>query len=422
MADGMNPQTHARVHDVDAPSVVALGQAGAGQGSIREFNLGLVLGCILDSEAPVSRADIAVATGLTRATVSSLVDLLIESAMVAELAPVFTKRAGRPAVPLVPASRTMAGVGLEVNIDYLGVRAVDLAGNVVFERIEAGNFRQTDPVQVLSHLTAVADEAFTYLEESGMRLIGSCLALPGIVDRSAGPLRLAPNLGWRDTDIAGLLDHPMFTRFGVRLANEANLAARAEGRALKREDPSFLYVSGEVGIGGALVHDGKVFVGEHGWSGELGHTMIDSAGPECSCGSQGCLEQYAGKDAMFEQAGLDRDQPIEDFITAIGNGNEAARAALDRAGWALGIALSNFINLTDVHTVILGGIYAPLSEMLCETVEAELDRRVLSTPWASVVVQPATAGREAALTGAALAVLGRVVSDPSAWGTKDTAL
>lgn len=419
MADPTDRSRGGRAHNLEATSVASLRQAGASQGSLREFNLGLVLGCILDSPKPVSRADIAIVTGLARATVSALVDLLIAAEMVAELDPVFTKRAGRPAVPLVPASRTMAGVGLEVNIDYFGVRAVDLAGNVVVEQIVTGNFRQTDPAQVLGHLSLVAGEVFESLDKQGIRIVGSCLALPGLVDREAGPLRLAPNLGWRDADLTGLLDHPIFDELGVLLANEANLAARAEGRALKRDEPSFLYVSGEVGIGGALVHEGKVFVGEHGWSGELGHTLIDPRGPDCPCGAQGCLEQYAGKDAMFASAGLDRDRPIDDLIAAAHAGEQRALDALDRGGHALGIALSNFVNLTDVNTVILGGIYDPLIDLLQEPIERELRRRVLSNPWSTVRVHRATAGPQAAMTGAALAVLGMVVSDPSAWCAKE---
>src|SRR5690606_27433529 len=91
--------------------------AGASQSAMREHNLGLVLEQIVDATEPVSRADLAVGTGLTRATVSALVDLLVSARMVDELEPVARRTAGRPAVPLVPARGTIVGIGLEANVD-----------------------------------------------------------------------------------------------------------------------------------------------------------------------------------------------------------------------------------------------------------------------------------------------------------------
>ena len=122
----------------------------ARQGSLREHNLGIVLREVLDAAAtgapPPSRADVASATGLARATVSALVDRLVASGLVAELEPVPTLRAGRPAVPLAAPSGTLAALGAEVNVDYLGVRVVDLARTVLVERVVHGDYRGSDPV------------------------------------------------------------------------------------------------------------------------------------------------------------------------------------------------------------------------------------------------------------------------------------
>ena len=124
-----------------------LGASAIRQANLREHNLGLVLRLIIDSPVPVSRADIAVATGLTRATVSSLADRLIMASLVTELPPVMSQRAGRPAVPLVPAGGTLAAVGMEINVDYLGVRVVDLSGAILGEHVESADFRGSDPVR-----------------------------------------------------------------------------------------------------------------------------------------------------------------------------------------------------------------------------------------------------------------------------------
>lgn len=394
-------------------------RAPARQGSLREHNLRLVLRHVLDAAhdpvaAAPSRADLALATGLTRGAVSALVDLLVGAGLVTELAPLATARAGRPAVPLVPARGTVAGLGAEVNVDYVGVQAVDLAGELLAERTVTGDFRDSDPAVVLARLADLVGEVRAQLPAT-VRLAGMCLALPGLVDRVTGPLRLAPNLGWRDVDVSALLGaHPQVDGLALRLANEANLAARAEATT-GRFGTSFLYVSGEVGIGAAIVLDGEVFAGRHGWSGELGHTVVDQQGPLCTCGAHGCLEQYAGKDAMLRAAGIDVGAPVEALVAALAAGDPAARESLDAAGRALGVALANFVNLVDVERIVLGGIYAPLAPHLAALVGEELRTRVLASEWEDARVDVASGGTRAAMTGAVLVALRTVVDDPTAW-------
>lgn len=406
----------------------------ARQGTLREHNLALVLRHVLDAARPgvdagarglagegsapgttaPSRAEVATATGLTRGAVSALVDLLIGARLVDELPPVATARAGRPAVPLVPARGTVVGFGAEVNVDYLGVRALDLAGQVLAHAVEVGDFRHSDPAEVLGRLARLVGRVRADLP-AGARDAGLCLALPGLVDRGTGPLRLAPNLGWRDVDVATLLTgHPELDGLTVLLANEADLAARAEVRAGAVGD-SFLYVSGEVGIGAALVLDGEVFAGRHGWSGELGHTVVDPRGPVCTCGARGCLEQLAGKDAVLRAAGRDVEEPVDALLAAAAAGDERSARALRSAGDALGVALANFVNLVDVEQVVLGGIYAPMAPWLVDAVTEQLRTRVLAAPWAQARVDVAAGGPHAALTGAALVVLRAVADAPAAW-------
>lgn len=394
----------------DGGSRRALPRVAVRQANLREHNLGLVLDLIVRAPRPPSRAEIATATGLTRATVSVLVDRLIAGHLVTELDPLPAQRAGRPAVPLVPTAGTVAGVGLEVNVDYLAVRVQDLTATQLAGRIETGDFRRSDPATVLHRLA----ELFAAVVQD-RPVAAVCVAVPGLVDRVGGVLRLAPNLGWRDVDVAAVLtSHPALQAVAVRIDNEATLGARAEVE-VRRDGGSFIYVSGEVGIGGALVQDGAVHSGRHGWSGEIGHTAVDPDGPPCACGSSGCLEQYAGKDALFAAAGLDQDLPVTALIEQVDGGDGRARAAVDTAARALGIALANAINLVDVDTVVLGGIYRPLAPLLTPGISAQLRRRVLSAPWRQVTLDPASAQEPAALHGASWAALSTVLDDPDGW-------
>src|SRR5690606_16352777 len=126
---------------------------------------------------------------------------------------------------------------------------------------------------------------------------------------------------------------------------------RPDPHATSTGRPSFLYVSGEIGIGAAVVLDGDVFGGEHGWSGELGHTAVDPYGALCGCGARGCLETLAGKAALYRAAGIAPDVPAADLV-ALAAQDEGVAGAVRAAGEALGTGLANFVNLVDVHDVV----------------------------------------------------------------------
>lgn len=404
---------------VEQPGPGHDGAVAARQTSIRGHNLSLALQHVLDAPVGVSRADIAAATGLARATVSTLVDRLISAGLVDELEPLPRRGAGRPGVPLVPARGTVAAVGMEVNVDYLGLRAVDLAGRVLVETVEIGNFRGSDATAVLRRLGRLAEGVLRGLHTDGVRVAGTALALPGLVDRANGPLRLAPHLGWRDVDVVALLTaHPALAAHPPVLANEANLAARAETRVRRTPGaprPSFVYVSGEVGIGGAIVLDGEIFPGHHGWSGEIGHMVVDDP-----AAGRRSLEAHAGQDALMRAAGLDVSAPVTALVAEAERGEARAVEALHRGGTALGTALANVVNVLDVAEVVLGGTFARLYPWMHDAVAAELERAVIFAPWAAVEVSAARSGDYPAMTGGALEVLRAVVADPTVWASPST--
>lgn len=401
---------------LDGAGVTGRGSSPARQAHLREHNLSVVLREVVHRQVAPSRADIAAGTGLTRTTVSALVDQLAQAGLVQELPVLRSKSAGRPAVPLAPAGGTLAAIGLEINVDYLGVRVLDLTGAVLAEKIVTADHRRSDPLAVLGDLTDLTRRTLVELPDA-LPIAGVCVALPGLVDSVTGPLRLAPNLGWAEVDVCGLLArHPLFDGLPIEVANEATLAAQAEVSALRSEGiESFFYVSGEIGIGGALVQDHRLRPGSRGWGGEIGHTSVDPAGPSCRCGSTGCLEQFAGKDALTSAAGLHPQAPIGDLVRLARSGSPRALEALANAGTALGVALANMLNLLDVDTVVFGGLYAPLHPWLEETLMQQLSTRVLSARWSPVTVRPALVSDVAALTGAARNVLDRLIADPMSW-------
>jgi predicted NBD/HSP70 family sugar kinase len=376
------------------------------QASLREHNLGLVLRQAASAARPPSRADIAAATSLTRATVSALVDDLIAGGLLTEVEPAPRAGAGRPAAGLVLSDSGPAGLGLEINVDYLSACVVDLAGTVRHRDVRHADQRPGRPGQVLAEVAGLAADARAHAEREGLTLAGAALAVPGLVTPT-GLVRLAPNLGWRDVDVpAGLA---ALDGLPVTVDNEANLAALGELHAGPAGPASFLYVSGEIGIGAGIVLHGTLFRGARGWSGELGHVAVRPDGPACRCGARGCLEQYAGQEAIIRAAGVD------DLVPQAETGNPAVLDALAGAGAALGVAVAGVVNLLDVEAVVLGGIYAPLATWLRPAVEAEIQQRVLTTGWSPVDVRPSVLGADAAVMGAAGSVVRTIRDHPARW-------
>lgn len=385
---------------------------GAHQGTLRELNLALVAGAVFADPGALTRADVTTATGLTRSTVSRLVDQLVEGEILAEDDPARPSGRGRPGVPLRPAAGSFVFLGLEAKVGNLACHAVDLTGATVAQRLVHIELAGSDPETGLGRLAELARE--TLAETSG-RLLGVRVALPGIVDQEAGRLLFAPNLGWRDVDVRTILGELAPPSGVVQVANEADCVALGLAHELPgRADPdlsSFIYVSGNVGIGSAVIVDGRLHHGNHGWAGELGHVCVDPTGPLCGCGARGCLEAVVGRSALLSQTGY---ESWAELVDASSSPDDALSATLERAGRALGIALSGALNLLDLSDVVLGGHLADLAPVLLPTILDELHTRVLSAPFAPVRVMVRPTAEAAGALGAAWAGILDLLLDPSA--------
>ena len=393
----------------------------ARQSSLRTSNLALLASRVFSSPEPVSRADIAAATGMTRSTASRLADELVAIGLVRELDPVASSGPGRPAVPLLPARGTFVALGLEVNVSRMAVRAVDLAGQVLAERIVVDDFSSSDAPAVLGRLADLLEPIAAIGAVGSARLVGAALALPGLVRDNT--LLRAPNLGWSDIRPAEVLA-PVLDRLGAGLVveNEADLAALTTARVrpgAPGEHRDFIYLSGENGIGAGIVRDGEVWLGANGFAGEIGHIQVDPNGPECGCGNRGCLERFAGRRAILNAAGLPRGAGSEELLKACEDDasphHERARRAIDAAADALGIALGTAINILDIPAVVLGGHLAPLTGLLAPPLQKILSRRVLASRWSAPQILPAPDDETPGATGGAWSLLEGVIADPAAW-------
>jgi predicted NBD/HSP70 family sugar kinase len=398
----------------------ALGPAG--QQIVRRQNLALVLREVME-KGPRSRAGLADVIGLTRPTISSLVGELVDRGFLQESGLERAGTVGRPGRLVAVSDTTVVALGLEINVDYFAACVLDLAGNIRYEEFLRHDNRVMAPDLVLDELADLAGRALNGVEGEGLKAVGTTLAVRGLVDYASGMLLAAPELGWG----AMSLEYELGRRLGqphqyLSVENDANLAALCElwlGQGQRWGD--FIRVSGEIGVGGALVVKGELLRSGSGLGGELGHITVDPAGPKCVCGSHGCLEQFAGQEALLRAAGLEAvvgtsialpDGGISLIVRNARRGDPGVLAALTQAGRALGLACAAAVNLFAPNTIVLGGIYAPLLPWLKGPLRAELEERSYLMHHTNIAIEASELGPRAAVRGAASLALRAVCADP----------
>ncbi|CAL9511347.1 N-acetylglucosamine repressor [Nocardiopsis dassonvillei] len=392
---------------------MAVGSGTVGLRTVREANLGVVLRTIRES-APCSRAAVATATGLNKTTVSSLVADLMARGLVRETGRTEQNGVGRPGVLLDLDDTSVAALGLEVNVDYLSVVAVDLVQRELTARHTPFDARAAGPQESARRIVEALREAADDPAVRGRTVVGAGIAVPGLVDSPTGTVRRAPNLGWSDFPLG---ERAQSLGFPVQVDNDANLGAVAEHRVGSfAGTPDLVYVTGEVGIGAGVLTGGALLRGAGGFAGELGHLALDPDGPECSCGRRGCLEAVAGIGAILRDAVPDL-APVhppsgEDVAalvdTAVGRaaaGDGVAVAALERAGTRLGRGLAALVNLVDPGLVLLGGYFVPMGPWLLPRCRAALTAGVFAADAGGCRVEPSALGLSAAARGGAAGII-----------------
>ena len=250
-------------------------------------------------------------------------------------------------------------------------------------------------------------------------MLGLGVAIVGIVRRADATVRLAPNLDWHEVPLGARLADALGTSLPIEVANEADLGALAElrrGAAVGAEH--VLFISGEVGIGGGLIIEGRPLTGAVGYGGEVGHMPVNPSGIECHCGSVGCWETEAGEGALLVRAGHRADagrEGVDAVLADAAAGSRRALDALDSVGGWLGVGLAGLVNVFNPQVVVLGGLFARIYEFVEERLGAELARLALPMSRDVVRVVPAALGVDAPLLGAAELAFEPLLSDPAVW-------
>lgn len=394
------------------------------QEDLRNHNLSVTLDTLLRAQKPMSRADLAKETGLTKATLSLLASMLIESGVVQEGEPVVSTTYGRPSTPLEIRGGSIAGIGLQINTDGYGCLALDLNGDTLGREWVSEDMTGTDPYEIFAKLDAMTFPLESRLKRRGCKVVGAGFALPGIVTDDMW-LLVARNLGWENVNLTRF---NVVRRLDVVAGNEAKMAAIAQipGYATERapflnvvdRTDSFIYLSTDIGIGGAVVRDGEVVMGSHGFAGEIGHLSVAMDGLLCSCGRHGCLEAFAGRRALVEAAGIAEDgdatssEAIDMFLQRWRAGDSDVAKVVDQAADALVSAIASAVNLVDVDTVLLGGLWTHFGDELATVLEGRLRSEILGYPNVKIRVFVPPVALHPSLYGAAEMGLRRFIENP----------
>ena len=231
---------------------------------------------------------------------------------------------------------------------------------------------------------------------------GVGIGVPGMVRIAEGIVVQSPNIScWKEYRAKERLEAAVGEP--VILDNDANMAAVAEGWiGAGRGISSFLMITLGTGIGSGIILEGRLWHGDTGRAGELGHIVVEPGGAECGCGNRGCVERYASADGMrrlAKEAGLDVDVPA--LVELAGRGHGPARDVFKKAGRSLGLALGAWFNMTDVRTVIVGGGALPSLPFLLPHVREVLRCSVYGVDESDLRILEAGLGADAGIIGSA---------------------
>lgn len=367
---------------------------------VRRRNAAVVLRS-LRYDGPATRAELSARTGLSKATVGAIASGLEEVGAVRELEQVRSGDRGRPGLRLTLAGGRQVGVGLEANVEYVSAVVVDLSGEV--------RHRVTRPVfdveDVEGALTDIADGVADTLRIAGQRPVGATVAVPGLIAEDDRSIAWTPNLRLAGTRVAERVDASFGWTDRVRLNNDADCAALAELHyGAGRGSQHLLYLTGTVGIGAGLVEGGRLVRGARGFAGEVGHLPIGEPGAPCGCGRTGCWEASVGLHAMLAAVGMPELATPEETARVVAEKAQdepAVRRAVEGVGTRLGQGLAIVTGILDPSTIVLGGYFEPLGDLVLaparEVLAASLAAPVQQVPDLRVGVL----GTESAALGAA---------------------
>lgn len=363
----------------------------------------------------VTRAQVSAETGLSPATVTTLVGELVDEGVLREAGQI-SSQGGRPTATFQANPQRGALLAVDVAETYVRVDLFDTS----LDRLDQ---ERVEIPQVAHTIESVAERIGDCLERLRERhpgledsLLGAGISLPGQVDPVRGVDVFAPNWGWHEVPLMVALEAAV--PVPVRIDNPLMALATGElwfgaGRRFRQ----FVAVNLGTGVGAGIIVDGQLLRGRGNSAGEWGHTTLIWNGRACRCGRSGCIEAYVGVEGI--RATLAEIAPehellavphhrdfIERLMRAEAAGDAAAREALMRTGDYLAAGIGNLVNLLNPeHVSVLGWITRYAGSELQQRVRDRIAQECLPGPAGTVGIEFTEADGEGVSLGMAVLAL-----------------
>lgn len=339
----------------------------------------------------MSRAELARATGLTRAATSLIVEELLGGGIVTELAPQSVGR-GRSATPLALRRDCYYALAVELTREGCTVGLCDIAGNLLQCRRLPN---QDNMVRV------IVGALQTMLETVGReKVLGIGISAPGPLDSARGVILNPPNFTrWHGVEIRDLLSDAL--ELPAYLEHDVSALALHQLEIGQSENFMLIYVTS--GIGAAVISGGKLLGGSKYFTGELGHTTIRFDGRQCQCGNRGCLEAYASMPALLEGTPFSSWAQLADSADR----NPEAQRLLDQEALYLSAGLINLLNLIPADTIYLSGDIRYRYELLAQRLRREISAKALDPSSRDIRIYPSSQDPNVGILAAADVVFSR---------------
>ena len=343
---------------------------------VRDINRRIVLN-LIRTRHPISRADLARASGLQRSTVSSIVEQLIEERWVLYGATGRLPRGRRPTFLRLNDERVI--VGVDIRPTQTTVALADANGKFISQEMVS---TPADPeVAVKDIIDSIQRIMRSGADKKSDRKIeGIGISLPGRFSPASDRLVFAPNLRWGDFDIHTPIAKA--TGLEVEMENAANACVLAAVWFDHMDEcKNFVVVTVSEGIGTGILVNGRLVHGMNGMAGEFGHVPLDPEGPVCGCGSRGCWEVFASNRAGLRYYSESGVQPgglsFPDLLSRADQGDVRAAQAVEKMAHYLGRGMRMIVAGLAPERIIVVGDLTRSWHRFGPVIETEVKQQVL---------------------------------------------
>jgi predicted NBD/HSP70 family sugar kinase len=302
-------------------------------------------------------------------------------------------------------------LALDVGVEHLTAMRIGLGGVVLSRAGLPQTHADYGVRRTLRRLERLAQRMFNSAPPDAT-CVGIGIGVCGVVSTDDGVVRFAPNLGWVDVPLRDLVGATLKTGLPIELGNDGDLGALAEHlRGAGRGLSNMVFISGEVGIGGGIILDGRPLRGVGGYGGEIGHMSIDPRGRLCRCGRRGCWETEVGDEAVLLATSAPPGTTLAEVLAAYAAGERWPQAGMRRVGRALGFGVVNLVNIFNPELILFGGATRHIFQATEPMVRAVLPD-ALAAARQQVRLELPALGDDAVAIGAAELAFAALLHDP----------